>query len=383
MADDIVLSSGSGGDTIAADDIGPGVKYQRVKLTLGADSVNDGDVSNSVPMPIDLREVGGVTQAVTAPVPARISDGTAFIPFPTALVGGRLSVDVGVSALPAGAATSALQLGAGHTVAQTGAPWEVDGGVSHNAGAPAATSLLGTLPALANAAAPTYTEAALVLQSVDLAGATRIVAAALPLPAGAATGANEATALNAGVLCQGDDGVDRHNLQVNEIGGLRVNGEIATGAPLNANSDPVLIGGRTSVGGSQSANIDGDVALAAYDHTGRAIIAGQGDRTGVKKGNITLSTTTETTLLALTAARFHDITMLAASNTSATDVRIDFRDDTAGTIIFSMMLAAAGGGFVMPFPTPWPQGLAGDNWTAQLSTAVTDVRIAVWAVETE
>lgn len=36
MADNTVLNAGSGGDTIATDDIS-GVKYQRVKLALGAD----------------------------------------------------------------------------------------------------------------------------------------------------------------------------------------------------------------------------------------------------------------------------------------------------------------------------------------------------------
>ena len=50
MADNVTLDAGSGGDTAAADDIG-GIKYQRVKLTLGADSVNDGDVASGNPLP--------------------------------------------------------------------------------------------------------------------------------------------------------------------------------------------------------------------------------------------------------------------------------------------------------------------------------------------
>jgi len=56
MADNTVLNSGSGGDTIASDDIA-GVKYQRVKVTFGAD--------------------GSATDAATtAPLPVRMSDGT-------------------------------------------------------------------------------------------------------------------------------------------------------------------------------------------------------------------------------------------------------------------------------------------------------------------
>lgn len=53
MADNTELNPGEGGDIAAADDIG-GVKYQRVKLTLGADGVDDGDLSSSNPMPVQL-----------------------------------------------------------------------------------------------------------------------------------------------------------------------------------------------------------------------------------------------------------------------------------------------------------------------------------------
>lgn len=52
MADNIQLNTGSGGDVFAADDIS-GVKYQRSKITLGADGVNDGDVSSTNPLPVD------------------------------------------------------------------------------------------------------------------------------------------------------------------------------------------------------------------------------------------------------------------------------------------------------------------------------------------
>lgn len=41
------------GDVIATDDI-DGVKYQRAKITIGADGVNDGDVSASNPMPVQI-----------------------------------------------------------------------------------------------------------------------------------------------------------------------------------------------------------------------------------------------------------------------------------------------------------------------------------------
>ena len=51
MADNTTLNTGTGGDVIATDDIA-GVKYQRVKITLGADGVNGGDISSSNAMPV-------------------------------------------------------------------------------------------------------------------------------------------------------------------------------------------------------------------------------------------------------------------------------------------------------------------------------------------
>ena len=51
MADNTTLNAGSGGDTYGSDDIG-GVKYQRVKLIVGIDGTNDGDVAGANPMPV-------------------------------------------------------------------------------------------------------------------------------------------------------------------------------------------------------------------------------------------------------------------------------------------------------------------------------------------
>ena len=53
MSDNTRLNPGSGGDQIASDDIG-GIKYQRVKLVVGNDGVNDGDVSSTNKLPIDI-----------------------------------------------------------------------------------------------------------------------------------------------------------------------------------------------------------------------------------------------------------------------------------------------------------------------------------------
>lgn len=49
MADNTVINAGTGGDTIATDDIG-GIKYQRVKVTFGADGAAT-DVATAAPLP--------------------------------------------------------------------------------------------------------------------------------------------------------------------------------------------------------------------------------------------------------------------------------------------------------------------------------------------
>jgi hypothetical protein len=51
MADNVTANSGSGGATFASDDISS-IQYPRVKITLGADGVNDGDVSSANPIPV-------------------------------------------------------------------------------------------------------------------------------------------------------------------------------------------------------------------------------------------------------------------------------------------------------------------------------------------
>ncbi|MEK9697444.1 MAG: hypothetical protein VW270_16895 [Candidatus Poseidoniales archaeon] len=55
MADNINVTAGSG-KTIGADEISS-VLYQRIKIVEGADGTNDGDVSATNPLPVELRDV--------------------------------------------------------------------------------------------------------------------------------------------------------------------------------------------------------------------------------------------------------------------------------------------------------------------------------------
>lgn len=62
MADNKELNAGSGGATVGTDEIA-GVDYQRIKIILGADGTNDGDVASGNPMPVDLGANNDVTLA--------------------------------------------------------------------------------------------------------------------------------------------------------------------------------------------------------------------------------------------------------------------------------------------------------------------------------
>ena len=64
MADNVVLPGT--GSSVATDDI-DGNQFQRMKLTLGADGVNDGDVSSINPLPV-AGQFYQATQPVTGPI---------------------------------------------------------------------------------------------------------------------------------------------------------------------------------------------------------------------------------------------------------------------------------------------------------------------------
>jgi hypothetical protein len=64
MVDNVVLNPGLNGAQIATDDI-LGVQYQRNKITLGADGINNGDLSASNPMPAYFPPVAPVNRSGT------------------------------------------------------------------------------------------------------------------------------------------------------------------------------------------------------------------------------------------------------------------------------------------------------------------------------
>ena len=89
---------------------------------------------------------------------------------------------------------------------------------------------------------------------------------------------------------------------------------------------------------------------------------------------ITLTTTTETTLVAAVASIFNDLQWVQVSSTAVfsgapTGVSVDLRDTTGGTVRIPIALPAAGGAFNYYMPLGGmaaKQATVNTNWTAQL-----------------
>jgi hypothetical protein len=106
-------------------------------------------------------------------------------------------------------------------------------------------------------------------------------------------------------------------------------------------------------------------------------IASRGD---VVTNSITVDDTSETVFLDAAPDVYHDLTTLILSNTSSTKVIVTIRDSIGGDVRMSLALAVDGGGAVISFPVPMPQGSVNSDWTIQLSANVTDVRVTAVAI---
>jgi hypothetical protein len=130
-----------------------------------------------------------------------------------------------------------------------------------------------------------------------------------------------------------------------------------------------------------SAASDGNLTGKMVDKFGRQVVLPVTirDLTGTQTTTIS-SSTSETTIVTAAASVFNDLLMLVVSNTSATATRVDFRDTTGGSVLFSLYVPAADvrgfslGGVAVP------QTSVNTNWTAQCGTSVADIRVyAVFA----
>jgi hypothetical protein len=235
-------------------------------------------------------------------------------------------------------------------------------------------------------AAPTYTTAQTSPLSLTTAGALRTDASATTQP----------------VSISGNQAVN--NAQINGVTPLMGNGVTGTGSQrvtiasdntaftVNAaQSGTWTVGSSTATGSAVPANAfyngalaktslpsagsDGNQVGLMSDKFGRQVVVTNGIRDIVGTQTTTISaSTSETTIVTAAASVFNDLVSLIVSNTSATAARVDFRDTTAGSVLFSLYVPA-GDTRGATYTTPVPQTSVNTNWTAQSSASVTDLRI--------
>ena len=144
--------------------------------------------------------------------------------------------------------------------------------------------------------------------------------------------------------------------------------------------NPVKIGavGRTA---NPTAVTTGDRVNIYADVLGRLVTQPYVPRELTVHNTITLTDTTETTLIAQAASTFHDLVWLFLSNSSATQTVVEIRDSTAGTVRLPITLAASGGGAQLSLPVQLKAATVNTNWTAKCLTGVSSVYVTALAVK--
>jgi hypothetical protein len=279
MADNVTLNTGSGGATLATDDIA-GIQHQRVKIQYGVDGAAT-DVSDTNPLPID--DAGGsitVDNAALSVTGGGVESGAMRVTIANDSTGvlsvddngGSLTVDNAALAVTGGGVESgALRVTLANdstgvlSIDDNGGSLTVDNAALAVTGGGVEASALRVT--LAN-------DSTGVLSIDDNGGSLTVDAASLPLPTGAATSANQTTANSSLSTIAG--AVSGTEMQVdivaalpagtNAIGKLAANSGVDIGdvdvtsisAGANLIGDVGISGARTSGGTTLYKNIDVD-----------------------------------------------------------------------------------------------------------------------------
>jgi len=151
-----------------------------------------------------------------------------------------------------------------------------------------------------------------------------------------------------------------------------VGSSAATGSSVPANA---FYKGGVAKTALPSAATDGNLTGTMMDKFGRQVVLPVTIRDLIGTQTTTISaSTSETTIVTAAASVYNDLIMLVVSNTSATAARVDFRDTTAGSVLFSLYVPAGDTRGFAP-GVAIPQTSVNTNWTAQSSASVTDLRV--------
>jgi hypothetical protein len=158
---------------------------------------------------------------------------------------------------------------------------------------------------------------------------------------------------------------------------VQTTGAAAQGATASGN--PVFTAGIGKTA-QPTARTDGQIVAPLFDKIGRMVTVNNHVRDLTDLNSmVTLTSTTETTIIAAIASTFNDIVSMILTNTSATGVRVDLRTVAAGTVVASIWLPATTT-LTVDVSSSLKQATVNTAWTAQLSAAVTDVRITAVSI---
>jgi hypothetical protein len=290
------------------------------------------------------------------------------------------------------------------------------GDKEHNTATPS-TEAVEALTAVAKAAAPTYGEGNIVAPRVTLSGDTAVTLDGETVVLGAGTAGIGKLTANSGVdigdvdvtslpavsiaaaqtlaivttvttvtavtaitnVVHVDDNASSLTVDQGTAASLKCEpaGNVAHGASDSGN--PLKIGGRaesslatmTLVADGQRADFCSDIDGVQHVRPYCAGADCKAERIADTAGNSAAFSN-----FGAAASTRNYITTIAIFNSSATDAYVDFRDGTAGTILFTAP-APKGGGSVISFPVPLRQPTANTALAYDVSAAITTMYISV------
>lgn len=411
MSDNTTLNSGSGGDTVASDDIG-GIKYQRIKPTIGADGtavdvvpVSNGLDTTATGVPavglvaqLDDAATGTVTENQFAPV--RMSSRRAL------LVEGVASGTKVLTTpdLPSGASTAAKQPALGTAGTASSDVITVQGVASM-------TKLLVTPDSVALPANQSVNVAQLAGTTTDTnsgtksAGTLRVVIATdqpaltnklLVTPDSVALPANQSVnvaQINGVTTTMGNGasgtGVQRVTLANDSTGILATVSTVTTVSTLTGGAvahDGADSGNPVKVGGRAIASPKGITLVAAADRSdlltdtdGNLLVKGWVTGQDLQSASQSVTDTTSTAVTGFTAVAStkNFVTSVTVYNAHATtNGFLKLQDGSGGTTIWVFPLPATGG-TTHNFDPPLKQPTANTALYFASSASITTIYVSV------
>ena len=389
MADNIVLNTGSGGDTAGADDIG-GVKFQRIKLIHGADGTNDGDVSSVNPLPINYTKSATVIDTYTTPLgiggsytsPAldHSINGAYVTHFIFANVDGTHYAEESAHGstnwqiVDTEAVTGGTVLRESHqSVARYSRARFVNGGTAQ------ATFIHQVIQK--HIGQDEY---------IKISDSQNTVDTELPAAAALGDGVGNPTTPMIGACVLVYNGSTYSRVGGDAASGMEIQvlgwdaGVIALIQGANAHDaatsgNPILGGGNASAAFPSEVSADGDAVKNWSDRIGRQIVSPHAppNVASATRGPsyVTLTTTSNVAIVAAPGAgQSIYVTEIMAGNASAVLTKLLLKDGTSTKM--QQVLAASGGGFVFKFDPAW-KITANTALNGALSVGVTDVDVSV------